>query len=109
RVQPAFQQLQQVLARNAALSVSQFVIIAELALEHSIYTAQLLFLAKLDTIIRQSSTLLTMLAGRIISALDCAFVSKTFFTFQKELLSFPAALTTFWVKISCHSPLLKYG
>ena len=46
-----FQQLQQILAGDAPLPVGQFIIIAKLALQYSIYTAQLLFFAQLHPVV----------------------------------------------------------
>jgi hypothetical protein len=51
-----------------------------------------------------------VLAGRIGSALNTAFVGKTFFALQEQLLAFTAALTAFCIKISSQDrlPIVRY-
>ena len=85
--------------------------LAELSFQHAIDTANLLLFAQLATILGQTGIfLLAVLAGRISPALDTAFVGKTFFAFQEQLLAFTAALTAFCIKISSQDrlPIVRY-
>src|ERR1019366_580923 len=60
-VQTALEQLQQ---RGAGAARGRMVIVAELTLEHAVHAAQLLLLAQLQTVIRQSLPPLTLDAAR---------------------------------------------
>src|SRR3954451_7778189 len=64
-VQPALEERKQVLARDARLARSLFVVVAELLLEHAVVPARLLLLAQLHAVLRLLLTPTTVVARRI--------------------------------------------
>src|SRR4051812_14109298 len=80
-IEPAFQHLQQRLACHFLRARRKLVGIAELALQHSVNTADLLLFAQLCTVVGAAQILLSMLARRIRTALDGTLVAETFFAF----------------------------
>ena len=91
-VEPAFEHLQQRFAGDALAGRRLEVVAAELPLEHAVDAAHLLLLAQLHAVARKPRVLLAVLAGRIVAALDGAFVGEALLALQEELLAFPAAL-----------------
>jgi hypothetical protein len=92
RIKPAFQQLEQNLARDTLPAIRFRVDSPELALEHSVGTADLLLLTQLHAVAGQARALLAMLPGRVTAPLDGAFVREALFSLEEELFAVPPAL-----------------
>src|SRR5262249_57447374 len=78
------EELQQQLAGDALGAVGHREVAAELPLEHAVDPAELLLLTQLDRVLRELRTCLTMLPGRIVAALDGAFVGVAPLALQEE-------------------------
>src|SRR3954467_6125035 len=89
-VQPALEEREQVLARDARLARSLVVIDAELLLEDAVVPARLLLLAQLDPVLRLLLAPATVVAGRVGPALDAALVRQAALALEEELLAFAA-------------------
>src|SRR6266571_1548569 len=103
-VQARLQQLQKTLARHAFAARGLCIGLAELALEQSVYAAQLLLLAQLLAEIgHAAAAFLPVLSRRIAAALDRAFVGEAFLALEEELLPLAAALAALGIEISGHA------
>jgi hypothetical protein len=79
------------------LLIRFFVDRTELTLKQPVNPANLLFFTKLDTIAGQATILLSVLTGRIVTALNSTFISKAFVTLEEQFLPLAAALPAFCV------------
>ena len=99
-VEPAFEQLQQILAGRALAPGRFLVIAAKLFLENAVGAAHFLLLAQLHAIVRQPPPALSVLTG---NDLGLAFaVDGTNAAFQKQVGAFPAGQLAFGAQISGH-------
>ncbi len=101
-VQPAFQELQQELARQTALSRRPFTVNPELLFQDTVNAPKLLLFPELKRIIRYFRPPLAVLTGRVVPALDRTFGRVAPLAFEIELLAFSSAKLTTWSRISCH-------
>jgi hypothetical protein len=90
-VEPSFQELQKVVARDAFHPLGLFEITTELSFENAIDTLDLLFFPELQAILGMFNPRLTMLPGGVTSPRDTAFICITTLSLQKELRTFPSA------------------
>src|SRR5207302_1075628 len=83
-VEPAFQSVQQVFARNAFLQRGFLEIVAKLGLEKSVDAAGLLLFTKLKAIAHQLAlTIFSMVAGNEVAFSNRALLAVAALTFQK--------------------------
>src|SRR6266487_850500 len=102
-MQARFQQLQKTLARHAFAARGLCIGLAELALEESVYAAQLLLLPQLLAKIgHAAAAFLSVLPRRIAAALDRALVGEAFLALEEELLPLATALAALGIEISGH-------
>jgi hypothetical protein len=90
-VQPALEQSQQRFTGDPCPPLGPLEDAAELPFLKAIDAPQLLLLTQLRAVIRNARPRLSMLAGRIASALDRALFRHAARTFQKQFLAFTAA------------------
>jgi hypothetical protein len=90
-VQPALQELQQVVTGHALHALGFFKIAAELSFKDTVNTADFLFFPELQAVFRLLYPALPVLSGRIAPPGDCAFIRKTTLRFQKKLGTFSPA------------------
>src|ERR1700687_780747 len=104
-VGPALEQLQQRLAGGAGTTRRGLVVIAELALEHSIHAAQLLLLAQLQTVVRQPLPPLTLDAagGHLPLALALEPLGAAL---EEQIRTLAASELAGWTEITRHGSLL---
>jgi hypothetical protein len=102
-VEPAFQPLQQRFAGNAAAARRMIIAGAELPLEQTVDTAQLLLFTQLHAVAGQAAVALAVLSRRIIAPLDRTLVGKTLLALEEQFFALTAALTALRVKISRHA------
>ena len=100
-VQPALQELQQSFAGRSRTARRLLIIVAELALQHSVHAAQFLLLAQLQSVLRQALLALALhAAGRHfelalrLERLDTAL--------QEQIGSLSARQLTFRTGVLCH-------
>src|SRR2546426_6108983 len=106
-VETALQHLQQHFTRHALGAGRLLEIVAELALEHAVHAARLLFLAQLRAVVGLlDPAALAVLAGGIGPALHGALVAAAARTLQEQLHSGTPAQPAFRVMINRHGALL---
>ncbi len=87
-VQPSFEQAQQILARRALELRGALVIAAELTLQDAVHATELLFLAKLQAVVRQTRTTLRRTARRYLEF--ALRLERPDATLQKQVRPFTA-------------------
>jgi len=90
-VEPSFQELQKVVARDAFHPLGFFEITAKLSFEYAVDTLDLLFFPELQAILGMFYPRLAMLPRGVTSPRDPAFICITTLSLQKELGTFPPA------------------
>src|SRR3954468_7613204 len=106
-VETRLEQLQQALAGHALGARGVRVRVAELSLEQPVRVAHLLLLTQLLAVIGHArAALLPVLAGRVRTALDGAFVGEALLALEIELFAFAAAMTAL-VEVSGHVYTLR--
>jgi len=98
----ALEKRKQVRARYAFHALGALEVSAELLLNEAVKTLHLLLLAKLESVFRELDTTMTVLAGRIATAIEGAFFGETTLTLQEELLVLPTANSANWSSITSH-------
>src|SRR5690606_29734942 len=88
-VETTFQHLEQVRTRRAWTPRSLRVVVAELTLEHAVHAAQLLLLAQLQTVVRQTAAALALDAARRHFELALRF-ERLHPALQKQVRAFAA-------------------
>src|SRR5205085_2975360 len=91
-VEPAFEDAQEVLARDALLARGLLVVVAELLLEHAVVAAGLLLLAQLHAVLGLLLAAAAVITGRVRAALDAALVGQAALALEEQLLALTAAL-----------------
>src|SRR5215467_11956569 len=107
-VQPALEQLEQVLPRTPALALGDGEVAAELALQHPVDALGLLLLAELDAVVRELRPGQSVLARRIVPPLDGALVAEAPRALEEQLDAFTPALPAGCRTISRQRSLLPY-
>src|SRR5215468_3934140 len=107
-VQPALEQLEQVLPRTPALALGDGEVAAELALQHTVDALGLLLLAELDAVVRELRPGQSVLARRIVPPLDGALVAEAPRALEEQLDAFTPALPAGCRTISRQRSLLPY-
>src|SRR5215470_3501135 len=107
-VQPALEQLEQVLPRTPALSLGDGEVAAELALQHPVDALGLLLLAELDAVVRELRPGQSVLARRIVPPLNGALVAEAPRALEEQLDAFAPALPAGRCTISRQRSLLPY-
>src|SRR5499425_2177456 len=107
-VQPALEQLEQVLARAPALALGHGKVAAELALQHAVDALGLLLLAQLDAVVRELGPGQPVLARGIVPPLDGALVAEAPRALEEQLDAFAPALPAGCRTISRQRSLLPY-
>src|SRR3954451_25415490 len=106
-VEPALQQAQQVLTRDARLAARLFVVGAELLLEHAVVAARLLLLAELQPVLGLLRAAAAVLAGRVRAPLDAALVREAALALQEELHALATALLALCTSVAGHQTRLR--
>src|SRR4051794_20322157 len=106
-VEPAFEDPQQVLARDALLARGLLVVVAELLLEDAVVAARLLLLPQLDAVLGLLLAPAAVVAGRVRAALDAALVGEAALALEEELLTLATALLAGWARIARHAQTLR--
>src|SRR3954453_11743980 len=101
-VEPALQQAQQVLTRDARLPAGLLVVRAELPLEHAVVAARLLLLAQLQPVLGLLRAAASVLARRVRAPLDAALVREAALALEEELDALAAALLALGTSVACH-------
>src|SRR5262249_32640050 len=73
-VEPSLEELEERLTGHAAGAIRHLEVATELPLEHAVDPAELLLLAQLDRVLGELGARLTVLARRVVAALDGALV-----------------------------------
>src|SRR5262249_60418661 len=107
-VQPALEQLEQIVAGTSALALGEGEVAAELALQHPVDTLGLLLLTQLDAVIRELRPGQPVLARRIVPPLDGALVAEAPRALEEQLDAFTPALPAGRRTISRQRSLLPY-
>ena len=102
-VQPALEQPQQVLARNAGLARGLVVVAVELLLEKLVVAARLLLLAKLGPILRLAKAASAVLARRVGAPLHAALLGEASLSLEEQLLPLAAALLALRSGVARHA------
>ena len=101
-VQAALEEHKQVLTRSALHAGSCVVSRPKLLLKQPIHALDLLLLAKLNAVVRETDAPLAVLSRRICAALDGALLSEAAVALEEELRAFPATKSTNGTRITCH-------
>src|SRR5688500_2844115 len=102
-VQPALEQLQQGLARDAALPLSRLEVPAELILENAVNTCHLLLFTKLHAVADELRLArLAMLSRREVALLDGTLLRVAALSLEEKLHSFSPAQPAHRTYISRH-------
>src|SRR6266542_785550 len=107
-VQAPLEQLEQVLARHAALALRHGEVAPELSLQDAVDPLGLLLLAQLYAVVRRLRPGEPVLARRVVPTLDGAFLREAARPLQEQLDAFTPALPAGCGSISRHFSLLSY-
>src|SRR6185369_7351288 len=107
-VEPALEQLEQVLPRAPALALGHGEVAPELALQHAVDALGLLLLAQLDAVVGELGPRQPMLARGIVPPLDGALVAEAPRALEEQLDAFTPALPAGCRTISRQRSLLPY-
>src|SRR5436853_3965469 len=105
-VQPALEQLQQVLAGGTAPAGGFVVVVAELPLEHPVHAAQFLLLAQLQAVVGQARAALTLDAPRRHAELALVF-KRLDAALQEQIRALAAGELACGTNVTRHIVLVK--
>src|SRR5206468_2221910 len=109
-VQPAFEQLQQRLAGDAAVALGGLEVAAELIFEHTVDALHLLLLAQLHAVAHHLGLArLAVLSRWKVALLDGALLRIAALSLEEELHSLSPAEPAHRTHVSCHYTLRLFG
>src|SRR5688500_9401260 len=101
-VEPELELTEQVLTSDTGLLVGALEVETKLALQKPVDTLHLLLFAKLNTVSKNFGAATSVLARRVVAALDRALVFETTIALEKELHTLTPAQPADGIRVTCH-------